>query len=74
LHLKRDILFSKFAFSKWGNSCAAYAADRLNAYSRVWFQSLFQIFVAHKKSIAPAQMLARSSSAQELAIMVRAFE
>mmetsp|Transcript_37223 Transcript_37223/g.59761 ORF Transcript_37223/g.59761 Transcript_37223/m.59761 type:complete len:241 (-) Transcript_37223:409-1131(-) len=50
------------------------AKDRLNAYSGVWFQSLFQLFVAQKKRIAPTVVLARSSSAHELAIMLASTE
>ena len=46
------------------------ARDRLNEYTRVWFQALLQIFFAKKRAVAPAVVLAKSASAHDLALML----
>ena len=45
------------------------ARDRLNEYTRVWFQALVH-FLANKRAVAPAVVLAKSASAQDLALML----
>ena len=58
------------------------AKDRLNAYSRVWWQSLLQLYFVHSQAAATGAaipravngIMVRSASASELALLVASTE